>query len=130
MTRTAGGERITAGGSAWRYGAAPSVVTTLGYHVWGCDNPCYYGHGVSFLNNTGSGTYGYGIVLDGMWNATVQGNSLSMTPWASVNCGWGYYFREGGHATPGAGGFQAGLEERGEQHFTGLLACIGPVSER
>ena len=72
LIQTAGGQRIT-------------IALAAGSRMW-CDavqnNPdCEMVSGLSISNNQGSGTYGYGIVVAGMSNATVAGNNLIMTPW-------------------------------------------------
>jgi hypothetical protein len=66
------------------------VALAIGTHLW-CPagetgRDCQQGTGVSFLNNTGTGTWGWGINVDGHNNATVQGNNLVMTPWFPINC--------------------------------------------
>ena len=77
LIETEGGQRIT-------------IALSAGSRMW-CDaaqnNPdCDMVSGLSIVNNQGSGTYGYGIVVAGMSNATVAGNNLIMTPWN--NPGW------------------------------------------
>ncbi|MFY0577580.1 hypothetical protein ACN28S_27580 [Cystobacter fuscus] len=104
------------------------VALSIGTHLW-CDdtNPtgdCQSSAGVSFLNNNGSGTYGFGIVVDGMQNATVQGNNLVMTPWAPQTCSipnQNWYVINTTHSS---GSFQAGYSVR-SLHWP----CLGPSNQ-
>ncbi len=101
------------------------VALSIGTHLW-CDdaNPlgdCQTSSGVSFLNNSGSGTYGFGIVVEGMFNATVQNNNLIMTQWASQNCyvpDGNWYVINPNHSS---GSFQPGYKTR-KLHWP----CLGP----
>ncbi|MEM7052409.1 MAG: hypothetical protein AAF604_22275 [Acidobacteriota bacterium] len=108
------------------------VALSVGAHLW-CDdvgqNPdCQVGNGVSFLNNSGSGTFGFGLVVEGMTNATVQGNNLNVTPWSGQNCrvpgGNNYYVVDlrPGHAS---GSLQPGYSNRTNLHWP----CIGPTNQ-
>lgn len=93
------------------------VALAIGTHLWcNASNPlgdCGYGTGVSFRNNTGSGTWGWGINVDGHYNATVLDNNLVMTPWWPSNCKRvpydNYYTVNLSHAT---GTFQPGFVNR------------------
>ena len=104
------------------------VALAVGTHLW-CDagNPtgdCQTSSGVSFLNNQGSGTYGFGIVVDGMNNAVVQGNNLVMTQWLPQACyipNQNWYVVNLAHAS---GSFQSGYVNR-SVHWP----CLGPVSQ-
>ena len=103
------------------------VALSVGTHLW-CDdsNPagdCQTSTGVSFLNNSGSGTYGFGIVVEGMLNATVQNNNLIMTQWAPQNCyvpDGNWYVINPAHSS---GSFQPGYKTR-KLHWP----CLGPQS--
>ncbi|MDY7094342.1 MAG: hypothetical protein SX243_15335 [Acidobacteriota bacterium] len=103
------------------------VALAIGTHLW-CDdnNPtgdCQTSSGATFINNSGSGTFGFGIVVDGMLNATVQGNNLVMTPWTSQNCyipGQNWYVINQPHAS---GSFQPGYINR-NVHWP----CLGPIN--
>ncbi len=103
------------------------VALSIGTHLWCEDSAptgdCQFSSGASFLNNTGSGTYGFGIVVDGMNNATVQGNNLIMTPWTALSqCytpGQNWYVVNPPHAT--GGNLQPGYAVR-QVHWP----CLGP----
>jgi len=98
------------------------VALAIGTHLWcSSGNPsagdCGYGTGVSFRNNTGSGTWGWGINVEGHNNATVLDNNLFMTPWWPIGCKRtpfdNYYTVNLNHAT---GTFQPGFVNR-ETHW-------------
>lgn len=101
------------------------VALAIGTHLW-CNDPehngdCSQGHGVSFLNNYGTGIWGWGINVDGHYNATVLGNNLNMTPWTPINCQQtpfnNYYTVNLQHST---GVFQAGYVNR-QTHWPCLI---------
>ncbi len=101
------------------------VALSIGTHLWCEDSKnngdCQFSSGVSFLNNTGSGTFGFGIAVDGMNNATVQGNNLNMTQWTGAACyqpNQNWYVVNTAHAS---GSFQAGYNVR-SIHWP----CLGP----
>ncbi|MCB1055966.1 MAG: hypothetical protein KDD11_10710 [Acidobacteria bacterium] len=104
------------------------VALAIGTHLW-CDdnNPtgdCQTSSGATFINNSGSGTYGFGIVVDGMLNATVQGNNLVMTQWTGQSCyipNQNWYVVNVPHAS---GSFQPGYVNR-YVHWP----CLGPINQ-
>lgn len=116
LIQTTGGRRLIIGIAA---GTRMWCNTTT-------NNPdCDRIRGMSFRNNRGSGTFGYGIVVAGMTSATISGNSLTVTPW--VNPSWvggmarcrgsNYYVVESGSS----GTLQSGYASRGN-----LTGCAWP----
>jgi hypothetical protein len=66
---------------------------------------CNMAYGVTFPDNNGGGPYVFGIVVDGMESATVQGNNLTMTEWTSQACyeaGRNWYVVNVPHASNGS----------------------------
>ncbi|GGC87021.1 right-handed parallel beta-helix repeat-containing protein [Undibacterium terreum] len=105
------------------------VALSVGTHLW-CNvtnGNCNYAMGPSVTNNTGSGTFGYGIYLGGATSATVTGNNLTMTPFTGLRCGWQYYALDvdsttgAPHAT---GNFQSGYVT-GSYHWP----CVSSATE-
>ncbi len=104
------------------------IALAVGTHPW-CDdtNPtgdCQFATGVTFDDNSGTGTYGFGIVVDGMYNATAQRNSLTMTQWPSQACqvtNENAYVVNLAHAS---GTFDPGYANR-QVHWP----CLGPINQ-
>lgn len=72
------------------------VGISAGSRMWCYQNAeCNYISGISILNNSGNGRFGYGLVVAGMNNVTLTGNNIVMTRWDNPNwvgsfakCGW------------------------------------------
>jgi len=104
------------------------IALAIGTHPW-CDdaNPagdCQFATGVTFEDNNGTGTYGLGVVVDGMYNATVQRNNLAMTQWPSQACqvtNENAYVVNLAHAS---GTFDPGYANR-QVHWP----CLGPINQ-
>jgi hypothetical protein len=105
------------------------IGIAAGTRMW-CDiasnNPdCDRIAGMSFRNNSGSGLFGYGIVVAGMSSATISGNDFDVTLWTNsswqggmARCrGSNYYVVESGSG----GTLQSGYASRGN-----LTGCAWP----
>ncbi len=66
------------------------IALSAGSRMW-CNaalnnKDCDYINGISIINNTGTGNFGYGIVVSGANSVNVTGDNLIMTPW--INPKW------------------------------------------
>jgi len=77
------------------YGQHVHIGVGVGTHLWclldGSNGNCQMGNGASVTNNVmqsiDGGKYGFGLIVSGMDNATVQGNKfLGWVGWGTQNC--------------------------------------------
>lgn len=101
---------------------------SLGTRAW-CDpvqnnGDCQIVSGIDFENNTATGKVGFGLIVDGMQNATVLNNVLSTSQWTTQACFLNGKMKYTYNPTTASGTLQSGYTVRAL-----TWPCIGPMDQ-